>query len=357
MDAKTRFFALLAGVNAFLPSAAYSYSDDACYFDRPVFSSRECFCGDLSVDALYLKPCMNDDLHYTAKVRGSPSSESDPMKVKYQFLCPDWEWGVRATAGTKNCYRNFDFAVSYTWIQFKSDEKREEADPVFAATRAHPYVVEATGVQFFNALEAELEGTYRAVDLLLSYSCPFAICHSITPFAGAQGVSFRQKLDVLYAGNLGGSPRTLEGDWHSKFEGAGLILGTDYSCALCEGLSLIARVSGSLLAGEFSVKDKETVIVQNNSGISGSTVYRFDEEKCCRLVPGWDARIGASYEVDLCGCVLAVRAGYEALALYNLSAPRRFFSEAADGNVAGSQKVDAGLLLFHGAFAGLDVKF
>lgn len=358
MGAKTRFFTLLAGVQAFFPSAGYSYSNDACSFDRASFYRGDCFCGEVAVDALYLKPCLDDNTPFVAKVTGSPSSESDPMRVKYHFLCPDWEFGVRGTVALPKAYRTFDFSLSYTWIQFKTDGKEDLGeDANLAATSAHPYVVGESGVQFFNAAEADLDGKYQALDLVFSYSCPFAICHSITPFAGVQGVSYRQEMDTAYLGSLGGSARSVEVDWKSKFQGAGLIMGTDYRCALCEGFSLIARASGSLLAGEFSIKDKQTVTIENNSGINQSTLYRFDDEKCCRIVPGWDVRVGAAYEVDFCGCEFSIRAGYEVIGLYNLATQRGYFSELEDANIAGSEKTDRGLLLLHGAFAGFDVKF
>ncbi|CRX38634.1 Lpg1974 family pore-forming outer membrane protein [Estrella lausannensis] len=358
MGAKTRFFTLLAGVQAFFPTNGYSYDNDACSFDRASFYRGDCFCAEIAVDALYLKPCLNEDSPFVAKVTGSSSGESSSQKVKYQFVCPEWEFGVRGTVALPKAYRTFDFSASYTWIEFKTDAKEDlGTDANLAATRVHPFVVGESGVQFFNAAEADLSGKYQALDLIFSYSCPFAICHSISPFAGVQCVSYRQAMDTTYLGQLGGSARTVEADWKSRFQGAGLIAGTDYRYALCEGFSLIARASGSLLAGEFSVKDKQIVTIENNSGINQSTLYRFDDDKCCRIVPGWDVRVGAAYEVDLCGCELSLRAGYEVIGLCNLATQRGYFSELEDGNIAGSDKTEKGLLVMHGAFAGFDVKF
>lgn len=327
-------------------------------------------CKDTSfsvgVDFLYWKPCV-DDLDYAAAFRTETGTAppSTSFDLHYKSVCPDWEPGVRVRIGIPGCWRGFDVSASYTYLKSSDSNSTEPgiAESILA-TAAHPGIsglVPNGG--FFTEARAKWELKYNAFDVL--FHSPFRCnpCHLINPFFGIEGIWLNQNFDARY--EVLSVTDIVNADWESDYFGIGLKAGVDYTYTICDGLSLFARGSASLLTGDSDSKGFHAYNNLNTAGtLIGFTDLEYHDDDCCHIVPGYHIQAGFNYEGNSCGCEYNFRIGYEFLEWHNVSNYRRFFSteelvNAAEGNAnaAYSTQTNTSNLGFHGLFAGFDFEF
>ncbi|WP_143406465.1 Lpg1974 family pore-forming outer membrane protein [Estrella lausannensis] len=368
MNKKLALAILTLGFAGLMPSAA---SAESCYADNcapkscdPCNTTSDCCSFDVGVDFLYWKPCV-DDLDYAAKVHGITSDIDNPLHVDYKSVCPEWEPGFRITLGKAQAWKSFDLSFSYTWLNSDDSQSTHAGNGErIAAVGLHPYLVtgnEATN-SFYDIAKGKWELNYQTFDILLSHSFKCGSCHTISPFFGVEIVKLDQKWKTGYEYQNEQGPFEVAGSkWKSDYKGAGLKLGTDYSYALCEGLSLFARASGTIAIGDATTTNQQVAYeftITEGQPILGDEHYiDFKDDDCCHVVPGYHLQLGLQYEDDTCGCEYKLRLGYEMVNWYNLQNPRRWFENTEEGNIAQSTQSNTTTLGFHGLLAGIEVKF
>lgn len=320
-----------------------------------------CWSFDVGVDVLYWKPCV-DDLDYAATVTGVINDVDNPLEVHYKSVCPDWEPGFRITLGKENAWKCFDLSFSYTWLESKDSESSHASNGErIAPVGLHPYLVDQSNVSnnFFNFGKGKWELTYQTFDILLSYPFRCGSCHTIAPFFGVEIVKFDQEWKAGYEFQANTGPNEVGVvKWESDYKGAGLKLGTDYNYMLCDGLSIFARASGTILIGDADTTNHQAEFeVSTDGSISNPNYIEFKDDDCCHVVPGCHLQLGLQYEDETCGCEYKLRFGYEVVKWYNLQNPRRWFEATDGGNIAQSTHSNTTTLGFHGLLAGVEFKF
>jgi len=321
----------------------------------------DCCSFDVGVDVLYWKPCV-DDLDFSATVAGVVDDIDNPLEVRYNSVCPEWEPGFRITLKKENAWKNFDLSFTYTWLN-SDDSESSNADngERIAAVNLHPYLVSQNGApnNFFDHAKGKWELNYQTFDILLSYPFRCGSCHTIAPFFGVEIVKLDQEWEVKYEYQANTGPFEVGlVDWESDYRGAGLKLGTDYNYLLCDGLSLFARASGTIAIGDADTRNRQAEFLQASDGsISQENYIEFKDDDCCHVVPGCHLQLGLQYEDETCGCEYKLRLGYEMVKWYNLQNPRRWFEADNGGNIAQTTQSNTTTLGFHGLLAGFEVKF
>lgn len=336
----------------------------------PLFASPEEDCRPFNVglDLLYWKPCV-DDLDFAAKLSGESSSLDNPLQVRYMSICPDWEPGLRVTLSRERAWQGFDLSLSYTLLK-TADARSSHAGngERIAPVLPHPLLTAEGGdAGSFNAFaRGKWHTGYQTFDILFSYRCPLAFCQRITPFFGVELLNMDQEIKAKYIGLENGLNYITLVKWDSAYRGAGLKIGTDYSYTFCEGLSLFARASGSLLIGDAHTVNKQAVLPEDESGVIVEDAFQVDfkDRDCCRVVPGGHLKAGLQYEGVSCGCFYTLRIGYEMVAWANMQNPRRWFEydfgspeDTFEGLDMVSTQTNTTLIGFHGLFAGIDCRF
>lgn len=333
------------------------------------FSENRCLCPyGFSAELLYWKPCV-DDLDFVAKVSGSLDSSISPRHVSYKSICPEWEPGIRLTLNRERAWRSFDCSLEYTWMH--TDDARSVSTSngeLLAPVLPHPLMTAEGGdaASFSSFARGKWKSGYQTFDLLFSYSCPLASCHKITPFFGIEVLKLDEKIEARYVGEENGLNYITEMKWDCDYRGAGLKVGTDYSCSLCDGLSLFARASSSLIIGDAKASNLQTMLPENDSGaiIEDAFWLQFKDGDCCHIIPGGHFRVGLQYDNECCGVLYSFKIGYEAVALCNVQNPRRWFefnfgspSDELEGLDEISAQSNTTTLAFHGLFTGLEFRF
>lgn len=325
----------------------------------PVTSS--CCSFDVGVDFLYWKPCV-DDLDFAAKVEGVISDVDNPLEVRYQSVCPEWEPGYRIFLKRENAWKCFNLSLSYTWLNADDSERSNAHNGEgIAAVGLHPLFANVeSDNNFFDSGRGKWELNYQTFDVLLSYPFHCGSCQTIAPFFGVEIVKFDQEWDSKYEITPFGSSLFTVGlaEWESDYTGAGLKIGTDYNYLLCDGLSLFTRISGTIAIGDAKTHNRQAQYIVDNAGVISDARYiEFKDDDCCHVIPGCHLQLGLQYENNACGCEYQLRFGYEAVKWYNLQNPRRWFEDTEGGNIAQAIHSNTTTLAFHGLLSGIEVKF
>lgn len=375
MNKKLALAVLTLGFAGLAPSVASADScapvgcaprgcEPSCWEPCNTNCATDCCSFDVGIDVLYWKPCV-DDLDFAAKVQGEVANIDNPLEVRYQSVCPEWEPGYRILLKKENAWKCFDLSLSYTWLNSDDAERSHAGNGErIAAVSLHPYLVDEvdTNNNFFDFARGKWELTYQTFDILLSYPFRCGSCHTVSPFFGVEVAKFDQEWNAKYEFTpTGTAPISVVSlaEWDSDYRGAGLKLGTDYNFLLCEGLSLFARASGTILIGDAKTHNEQaTYFVDTNGVIQSSPNYiEFKDDDCCHVVPGCHLQLGLQYEDNTCGCEYKVRFGYEVVKWYNLQNPRRWFEADDDGQIAHSTQSNTTTLGFHGLLAGFEINF
>ncbi|CRX38638.1 Lpg1974 family pore-forming outer membrane protein [Estrella lausannensis] len=361
LNKKLALAMLSLGFAALTPSVA---SADSCAPKScdPCNTSSDCWSFDVGVDFLYWKPCV-DDLDYSATVSGEVGNIDNALEVRYNSVCPDWEPGFRITLKKESAWKSFDLSFSYTWLDAGDSQSSHGGNGErIAAVGLHPFLVdENSPTGFYDLGKGKWELSYQTFDVLLSYPFRCGSCHTITPFFGVEVAKLDQEWKAAYEYQASTGPAEVAAlKWESDYRGAGLKLGTDYNYLLCDGLSLFARASGTILIGDADTTNRQSAFEINADGTivpETANYIEFKDDDCCHVVPGCHLQLGLQYEDETCGCEYKLRLGYEMVKWYNLQNPRRWFEATDGGNIAQSTHSNTTTLGFHGLLAGVEFKF
>ena len=172
---------------------------------------------------------------------------------------PDFEWdgGFRLGLGIKLPYDGWDLLFNYTYVQGKASGKASAPTdgavfPLWMAPFNLPtnFFVEQAKLHWRSLL--------NMADVELGRNCLVSQWVSLRPFMGVRAAWIDQNLHINYTGGTavaaGDKDQLL---FTNDFWGMGLRLGFDTLWGLGSGFGIYGNGAASLLAGDFTVRQKE----------------------------------------------------------------------------------------------------
>lgn len=336
--------------------------------------SDSCFSGiEIAADFLYWKPCV-DDLTIGARVSElftDSITSFNSRDIDYKNICPSWEPGFRITAGKDDVWCGMRISASYTWMNFDDSASISLCSGIddgwVETPLIHPYIsgrLTGTPKQY---VRGEWDSTYQNWDVLLSFELCGNRCHSFSPFFGVSGLILDQSIRVdSYVDacvRRDNTPLSAHMRWENDYFGVGFKFGSDYTYQLCDGFSIFAMASGTIVSGSADNKfNRNNQWTYAANGVE--TRLDFEDDACCQVIPGYHLKLGINYESEMCGCESNIRLGWEYVAWHNISNPRRFDEVGAfDGDVTKyadgsySSQANTTTIGFHGLLVGMDFAF
>jgi hypothetical protein len=223
------------------------------------------------------------------------------FRVGGMYQWPGEGWGVGAC---------------YTYLHSNaSDQVARPAGGTLFPTLTHP-----GGIEQVDSAAATSGLNYQVLDI--DVGCAFTISDSfcLRPFAGGRFAWIDQSLNAFYNGGDANFAAV-----HSPvdFEGAGIRVGAEGKWKTRWGLSLYARGSGALVAGDVHTRLTET----NNNGATTNVDVTDNFEK---LVPVVELGVGVGWEYRS----FQVRVGYEMSNWFGLVESPDFTDDVSQGKIS-----------------------
>ncbi len=298
--------------------------------------------------------------------QGSPSVISDrgfgPGKM--HFMDYDWETGYRIIAGYRLGCDGWDARAIYTYFHSRAHGSTRAND-----TSGSRQLLEATLLQAgvnLEAVNAEKASASNSLDydvLDVHISRPFCISETLIarPYFGIRALWMNQTLRAKYiGGELSGESPGLIGEdvprkvkFNSVWEGVGLHAVMESNVHLCGCFSLYGNVSGSILAGRNSSRNKQTGFDSEDEESDKKILLDIKEREYTAL-PGYHIGGGLNWETEWCDSCFVINVGYEMTQWLHTPQIRRYNAE--EGSV-GSTSANSGNILLHGLTASVDLYF
>lgn len=245
---------------------------------------------EFGVQALYLETA------YNHSIGTSPVATAALVNHSVES---DWNWGFLLN-GAYHFGTGSDVALNWTHI-------KDNSHPGTFSGQYLQLVSATAGIQNTLPYALSLENQYDQVNLVMGQHVDMSARKHARFYGGVQYA--RMSLDGASNFNLttpafltvtgGGVNNFISSD----FSGAGPTLGIDYAYDLIPGLSITANTASSMLYGTTRFKAST---VYNNSLVAASTYARR-----LTLVPGLEAKLGASYAYNLSNSQLNLIGGYQ----------------------------------------------
>ena len=336
---KTKLAAILVGF-AGLTNAAQADCWDSC---------NDC-CMDLTigVDWLYWTPCISDQ-HFG--VHTEESLQNPNLLHKTEYLCNNWDSGVRIYGKLDNLWNDFNGGLFYTYInpKAKGELNGSGLDTVFFSNPVPVY--DDSGAKITSDWELE----YHTLDAILSYSIDVTRnpCLDIEAFSGLTWVKMKQsRTDTLY-GSVGEEiGDTAIFSRELDVNAIGPTFGLNTSLRVCDCFNLFGTFQTSLVVGDSDSKDYFTLNDSEQEEILTETAeWRAKDE--CFCFPGLHLVAGVSYDMCVCDWTIGLRLGWEYVQWIN--APAFPYSELESGAVRSASSGQN--LTMQGIFVGLNASF
>ncbi|GAB4232851.1 MAG: hypothetical protein Tsb0021_11660 [Chlamydiales bacterium] len=339
---------IILGISALIPfmesqAAIDFYSCEECIYDPLERFCCPCLNNDfvLSADFLLWKLCQNDRDYAISS--NNTISASGTQNLRYQFLDPSWEPGVRGCIKKINFWCGWDLSGSYTYIH---PTESSEISSTIPGSITSTLFSSHFNLDNLLSAKANMKLEYSSFDVLFSRDFTLSDCHTLTPFIGMEGLFTEERL----SSKIRNEEETASLNWKSDYWGAGLKIGTTYFYNLSQCFSLFAKGSLSLIYGEVCSENRQSIVSEE---INSELKYKSDRMGNC--MPGWHLASGLSYEQILCGCSVHWRLGYEFVQWANFPNLRRYTTQGVSNlGISTSSHTRFG---FQGLLAGVKVKF
>lgn len=212
-----------------------------------------------------------DGLSYTTTAQSTlPISDTVSLSEKDHFFQPGWQSGVRGL--WRIDLPNWDCGVSYTYYYANaSDHVSADSDSIPSSnsdSTAGTIILDGPSYDLFQefpgVITAEVDASWRLrfqrADLELGRKLPFGNTFTLRPFCGVQAIRIDQKLeantDTFFQSLASGSPvkDTIDTYNTNRLMAIGGRMGLGGSCLLGCGFNLYGNFSGSVLWGQFKIK-------------------------------------------------------------------------------------------------------
>lgn len=273
---------------------------------------------DLGVQALYLKPVYSAAKGYNL---------TNPLTSNFQELDSKWDWGYRLEG---SYHFNTGNDLSMTWIHYDVNSNHGN----YTGALPLPF----TSITPFST---GLANKFDQVNLVMGQHVDFGLLKNARFYGGLQYAKIRvdqrnhfATIPAAYAAMGVGAIDQFD---NSDFNGAGPVVGIDYSYDLPQSFSITANTAGSILYG--SSRYSSGVVLQPN-GLVPISAYANKKS----IVPSLEAKLGLNYAYEMAQGALNIEGGYQAINYFSALENRTLFGF---GNVASS---DFGL---YGPYLGI----
>ena len=282
---------------------------------------------------------------------------------KMHFMDYDWETGYRIIAGYRLGCDGWDARAIYTYFHSHAHGSTRANDTSGGSRQ----LLEATLLQAdieLEAVNAEKASASNSLDydvLDVHISRPFCISETLIarPYFGIRALWMNQTLRAKYIGgeSSGDSPRLISEDvprkvkFNSDWEGVGLHAGMESNVHLCGCFSLYGNVSGSILAGRNSSRNKQTGFESGDE--SGKKILLDIKEREYTALSGYHIGGGLNWETEWCDSCFVINVGYEMTQWLHTPQIRRYNGEGS----VGSTSANSGNILLHGLTVNVDLYF
>ncbi|PCI77184.1 hypothetical protein COB21_03355 [Candidatus Aerophobetes bacterium] len=242
-----------------------------------------------------------------------------PMEGNVYESKLSWNWGFNVGLGYNAC-SCFDYwtpHVSYTRLTTHGTNRVNASNggsliPIFASSRiVQSELVGTTIFAFCTSAKMESDFSFQSIDLSFSRSFFVSKRLAITPITALRGDKIKYSQRIEYTGGdplaaslvtvfgLGGDNVRVNG--RSDFTGIGPSFGLCTNWYFSKNISLVSKLSSSLLYGQFKINHKETYSANVNSMID-ITADRH------QFLPSVATDLGLSYDtcINKESCLVAV---------------------------------------------------
>ena len=324
-----------------LPTLLFAVCDPCCYPGTFV----------AGVDVLYYKPTMCPWRFVRAE-----SADGLANNFRYPSLKPDYDWGVRVFGGyTQGCF----FAqMGYQWMRSKDTVRAVRTSQEIGGFGFVIGELLIPGANAgWNSATARLKLTYQNVDLQIGQSvirkggCDWQVFGSIR---WVYLEETRQLRGEGFESPSNTNPVTGKFDSISRFNGAGLGVGTRGDFNICGNLDAFGELNLMAIIGDRHLRKRRVVEFDGE-------VFNFNYNSHTCIVPGSDLRIGLRFSMYACNATLVGELGYELEYYLNaLEGDRTSFIDittTTDGRFAGGSEPACRDVGFAGPYAGLRFLF
>lgn len=243
---------------------------------------------------------------------------STASSISSHALLPEIEWGPGFRLGigyTFSCKDYWDLMA--LWTHFgteQSGSKSVNSDPLIG-----PFIQPWWGVTllggFSDHASLHWDLTYNTYDLDLGRNYFVAKTFSVHPFVGVRGATINQEYHAKYHAiflNPAHAPMDTALKIDTDFWGVGAHIGTRLQWRCTPSFSFLGNIGGSLLYGDFDIKEKYDGLVNFQQSSNATTPVTLTEH----LTTGafnLEALLGLQWEKFFCQNKyrLAITAGYE----------------------------------------------
>jgi|GEM_PF-849650 len=248
---------------------------------------------EISFDALLWQAGVGETEYACSTTNVSATEIRYPFRGTISEISFGWDWGFRFSIGKENVYDEFDLILAYTrYFTSAKDGYRKDLPSGFFGL---------TG--FFDPAllaKSRYKLHYQNIDLEMGKSYFITQKILVRSHIGLKTSWITQKQDSRYefavrSGDLLSFSSRLQDQ--CKFWGIGPRVGLHSRWYLCQEISLVNKIGGSLLYGYYKVQDfYESNEIQAVSGETRQTISRTDlEGSCHHFSPFAEILLGLSW--------------------------------------------------------------
>lgn len=276
-----------------------------------------------------------DKMAFGANISAAPSGTVEPTILEPGFKN---SVGYRIYANYRTPDRCWKIGLAYANIPAKATSLTVN-DPALIATNfvtlfpSNFPLIAALGGAPFSTVQARWDSTFNYLDLDVSRNFQCGSMFKITPNIGLRGVWIDQTFAYNGSGPIAAFTTTLQ----DRTSGLGLEGGIKGSLDFDFGLSICARVGGSLLYSQFRNKGEIGIFVADELvAINGYNDTNYN------AIPSIDTYIGAEYILEFKKFALTGHAGWEQHVFFGTNQ----FSYGSKGNMTMQGLTVGGSLIY-----------
>ncbi len=291
----------------------------------PYYGRHKCGAFEVGGQALYWRPSSCDLSAAISDPRPFDVTTVDEILPQgpLRSVDPDYSWGTRVFLGYTAFGGCSDIRLSYIYLRASQANRfRPEGDgglwPVDSfGTELSPLFNGTQDGRPDAISDARAAFDYDAVDLQFAVRQRIGRCWKGRVYAGLHYANIHQDFDVSTIGVfIPGSPPNFSFETavrsHRQVWGVGPLLGLDLSYCLFQNVTLDARLSGGVMAG--NIEGHQVLFQEAVQFISQTVTTRVGEipfQSRHQLIPHLSASLGLSYHW-MCGCLrFTGEIGYE----------------------------------------------
>lgn len=269
---------------------------------QPISSSASVDKG-VTIDAYFLYwQAYEDGLEYLQSIN-STLIDNTHIDIEGRLYDLDFDWnpGVRLDIGYIFPQRQqWELGLGWTHIYSKAHDSCSLSEKSSGEKTLKPIWLPLILGGFAEKASAHWSACYNTLDFSLSRHYFVGKWLAMKPFIGVRGAWIDQDYRVNYLAGHNGLPDITENRFKvdQDFSGGGLIMGTDLQWFAAKNWSILAKVTGGLVYGHFSVDERVKGVVQFAAPVQAFAIFETLHFKndLNRVVPTVEAKGGVQWQ-------------------------------------------------------------